>query len=131
MAYANALEKYRDRPVTHIKAGGGVVVAVRDLNNLKKYFDELDADGSGTSATRNPKYWLKHGVAGFCVPARRSLGLHRKTDEPVLECAWLLIVVRVGVEFAMYQQIPRYFEALWDTWPRQPWTIGNIGAEDG
>jgi len=48
MAYANALEKYRDRPVTHIKAGGGVVVAVRDLNNLKKYFDELDADGSGT-----------------------------------------------------------------------------------
>jgi hypothetical protein len=47
--YSQALEKFRDKPMTHIMAGNGVVASVKDLNNLRKYFDDLDDDGSGTS----------------------------------------------------------------------------------
>jgi hypothetical protein len=52
--YSNALEKFRDKPMTHIMAGNGVVASVKDLNNLRKYFDDLDDDGSGTSASLPP-----------------------------------------------------------------------------
>jgi len=47
--YSQALEKFRDKPMTHIMAGNGVTASVKDLNNLRKYFDDLDDDGSGTS----------------------------------------------------------------------------------
>ena len=47
-AYGTALS-YRDKPVTHIKMGGGNIATIKDLNNFKKCFDDMDEDGSGTS----------------------------------------------------------------------------------
>ena len=49
--YGKAVTAYRPKPThkTHVDIGRGILIPVKEVNNLRRYFMEFDIDGDGTS----------------------------------------------------------------------------------